>query len=386
MRKFKSICALTLVVSLLAGCSSNDKQPANAKEKDSVLKETTTVVETENEETTAEETTEEPTTVDLGLYDFTLCFAGDICLAENEATTKLLDESPNGLSDCISPELLKIMNNADYMCVNNEFTYSTRGKALSGKMWTFRANPSRVSYLHEMGVDIVLMANNHVYDYGKEAMIDTFETLENAGVKYFGAGRNLEEAMKPVYVEIDGKTIAYVSASRAEKNKMTPQATETEPGILRCYDPELFLQVIREARANADFVIANVHWGTERSTKLENAQLTTGKAYIDAGADIVVGTHPHCLQGIEYYNGKPIIYSIGNYWFDEYTEDTVLLNLRFSGDKDNSNLEVSVVPAVHKDAKTTIALEEKERERIFSYLESISVNAEIDENGVVKEK
>ena len=192
--------------------------------------------------------------------------------------------------------------------------------------------------------------------------------------------------MKPVYVEIDGKTIAYVSASRAEKNKMTPQATETEPGILRCYDPELFLQVIREARANADFVIANVHWGTERSTKLENAQLTTGKAYIDAGADIVVGTHPHCLQGIEYYNGKPIIYSIGNYWFDEYTEDTVLLNLRFSGDKDNSNLEVSVVPAVHKDAKTTIALEEKERERIFSYLESISVNAEIDENGVVKEK
>ena len=99
-----------------------------------------------------------------------------------------------------------------------------------------------------------------------------------------------------------------------------------------------------------------------------------------------MGSHPHCLQGIEYYKGKPIIYSIGNYWFDEYTEDTVLLQLHFSGDSGSDKLEVSVVPAVHKDAKTTIVKDEAEKERIFSYLESISINIEIDENGVISER
>lgn len=383
MKKFRLLMAEFLMVIILGGCfGGDDAVPVGGKETERKDKATTTQRET----TTEEPTTEEPTTVDAGIYDFTLCFAGDISLEENAVTTKLLDASPNGLKDCISPELLKIMNDADYMCVNNEFTYSTRGEPIPNKLWHFRADPSRVKYLHEMGADIVLLANNHVYDYGPDAMIDTLDTLNDAEIEYFGAGRNLEEAMKPVYVEIDGKIIAYVAASRAEKNVRTPQATEDSPGILKCYDPELFLQVIREADANADFVIANVHWGTERSNVLEDVQIDTAKQYIDAGADVIVGTHPHCLQGIEYYKGKPIIYSIGNYWFDEYTEDTVLLQLHFSGDSDSDKLEVSVVPAVHKDAKTTIAKDESEKERIFSYLESISINIEIDENGVIREK
>lgn len=391
MRKLRLYTAGMLVICMLAGCSGEEGLPAGGEVVESTDEATAptaheATTETTGEEVTTEETTEEPTTVDPNLYDFTLCFAGDISLEENAVTTKLLDNSPNGLKDCISPELLKIMNDADYMCVNNEFTYSTRGEPLPNKMWTFRANPSRVKYLHEMGVDIVLLANNHVYDYGPDAMLDTLDTLSDAGVEYFGAGKNLEEAMKPVYVEIDGKTIAYVAASRAEKYKMTPQATEDSPGILRCYDPELFLEVIREADKNADFVIANVHWGTERSTVLEEAQLTTGKQYIDAGADVIIGSHSHCLQGIEYYNGKPIIYSVGNYWFDEYTEDTMLVQLHFSGDSATDELQVSVVPAVHKDAKTTIADTQEEKERIYNYLESISINVEIDENGVVHEK
>ena len=275
------------------------------------------------------------------------------------------------------------MNNADYTCINNEFTYSTGGAPLKGKMWTFRAHPDRVKYLKEMGVDLALLANNHVYDYGKEAMLDTLTTLKDAGIKYFGAGANLEEAMKPVYVELDGKTVAFVAASRAEKNKMTPQATDKAPGILRCYDPTLFIQVIKEARANADFVVACVHWGTERSTVLEQAQLDTGKQYIDAGADMVIGSHSHCLQGMEYYKGKPIVYSLGNFWFDEYYEDTMLLNVRIHGDINGSNVELSVVPAMQDDGRTTIFTEESEKNRVYNYLEEISINVNIDENGVV---
>lgn len=319
-------------------------------------------------------------------YDFTLCFAGDINLDENWCTTQFLNQQENGIKDCISEELLTHMQQADVMCLNNEFTYSTAGSPLEGKMYTFRANPERVQILQEMGVDVVKLANNHVYDYGKEALLDTFSTLESADIAYMGAGRNLQEAMEPVYMELDGKTIALVAASRAEKFKMTPQATADAPGILRCYDTALFLETIATAKENADFVIAYVHWGTEYSYDLEEVQLTTGKAYLDAGADVIIGAHSHCLQGMEYHDGKPIIYSLGNYWFNEKTLDTMLLDLHFYGDDEEEHLDVQVIPAVQSGYRTRYLTEPEEQERLYSFLEEISVNVEIDETGKVLEK
>lgn len=320
-----------------------------------------------------------------GEYDFTLCFAGDISLDESAVTTARLDALEGDISKCISPELIAIMQEADLMCLNNEFTYSTNGSPMEGKMYTFRANPKRVGVLQDMGVDIVTLANNHVYDYGKQALLDTFDTLEGAGIDYFGAGRNLEEAMAPVYYTIDEKVIAFVGASRAEKYKMTPQATETKPGILRCYETELFLQSIAEADANADFVIAVVHWGTEYSYDLEEVQLETGKAYIDAGADAIIGGHSHCLQGMEFYEDKPIVYSLGNYWFNDRTLDSMLVELHFFGNDGESNLEVKMIPAIQTGA-TTNWVDEAEQQRIYDFMESISINVEIDEEGLVREK
>lgn len=319
-------------------------------------------------------------------YDFTICFAGDINLDENWSTTKFLNEQPNGIYDCISQELTDAMQEADIMCLNNEFTYSTGGSPLEGKAYTFRADPGRVEILHQLGVDAVTLANNHVYDYGKEALLDTFSVLEEAEIPYFGAGRTLEDARKPLYLEVDGRTVALVAASRAEKNKMTPQATDTEPGILRCYDTELFLQTIQEAKAHADFCIAFVHWGTEYSFDLEQVQLDTGKAYLDAGADAVIGAHSHCLQGMEYYDGKPVIYSLGNYWFNEKTLDTMLLWLHFSGDDTQSHLTVQVIPAVQEGCRTAYAEEASEQRRIYDFLESISVNVTISDEGIVSER
>ena len=272
------------------------------------------------------------------------------------------------------------------MCLNNEFTYSLGGEPLADKLYTFRANPERVSILRELGVDIVKLANNHVYDYGKQALLDTFDTLEGAGIAYVGAGRNLAQAMEPVYIELDGKTIAFVAASRAEKFKMTPQATEESPGILRCYDTELFLETIRKADENADFVLAYVHWGTEYSYELEDVQLTTGKEYLDAGADVIIGAHSHCLQGMEFYDEKPIIYSLGNYWFNERTLDTMLVDLHFYGDDTDGNLEVKVIPAIQSGCRTQGITDTEEQERLYSFLEDISINVEIDQEGLVQER
>lgn len=392
MKKLKGMkiwLAVVLTVVLVGGCGGNtsDKKQDSASEliADASATEIGTQSEADKGTEAETETTAELPTEDPYKYDFTLCFAGDISLADDAVTTAKLQENDNDLSQCISPELLKIMNEADLMCVNNEFTFSTNGSPLEGKTYTFRSNPERVMFLDEMGVDIALLANNHVYDYGEISLLDTLDTLNSAGIKYFGAGKNLEEAMSPVYFEIDGKTIAYVAASRAEKYKKTPQATEDSAGILRCYDPALFIEVIKEADANADFVIANVHWGTEYSTVLEEAQLTTGKQYIDAGADVIIGSHSHCLQGMEYYNGKPIIYSLGNYWFNSETLDSMLIQLHFSGDSSSQKLEVGMVPAIQSDCKVQIVTDEAEKERIYSYMESISINVDVDENGIVTE-
>jgi len=321
----------------------------------------------------------------IGEYDFTLCFAGDISLDEKAVTTAQLDANEGDITKCISPELIEIMQSADIMCLNNEFTYSTNGSPLPDKAYTFRANPERVSILQDLGVDMVTLANNHVFDYGKQALLDTFTTLEDAGIAYFGAGRDLNQAMDAVYVTIDEKVVAFVGASRAEKFKMTPQATETEPGILRCYDTELFLESIREADEKADFVIAVVHWGTEYSYDLEEVQLTTGKEYLDAGADAIIGAHSHCLQGMEYYDGKPIVYSLGNYWFNNKTLDSMLVELHFYGNDEEQYLDLKMTPAIQTNA-TVNWVDESEQERIYDFMESISINIEIDEDGMVREK
>lgn len=322
-------------------------------------------------------------------YDLVLSFAGDICFDETCDVMRDYISQGEELEHNISPELLDLMRNSDVCWINNEFAYSDRGAPLANKMYTFRAKPERVKMLKEMGVDIAGLANNHVYDFGPEAMTDTLDTLRQAGIDYVGAGKDLEEAMTPVYREIDGIKIAYVAASRAEKYKMTPQATESGAGILRCYDTELFLEEIREAREQADYVIALVHWGTEYSAELEEVQMSTGREYIDAGADIVIGAHPHCLQGIEYYQGKTIVYSLGNFWFNSKSLDTMLLQVRLSGDDGGSEItaehvEVQIIPAKQEECRARM-LKGEEARGLFDYLEGISVNVVIDEEGVVRE-
>lgn len=378
-----------LLCFLLAGCGKTEVQDVVTGEVSSEREEIVTLTPVDIEEPqpsspepAVPEATEEPQ--DRG-YEFTLCFAGDINLDENWGTTQYMSAQENGIYDCISEELVNVMQTADIMCLNNEFTYSTGGAPLPGKAYTFRADPKRVEVLHQLGVDAVTLANNHVYDYGKTALLDTFDVLEKAEIPYFGAGRTLEDARRPLYLEIEGKKVALVAASRAEKNKMTPQATDTEPGILRCYDTELFLETIREAKENADFCIAFVHWGTEYSFDLEQVQLDTGKEYLDAGADVVIGAHSHCLQGMEFYDGKPIIYSLGNYWFNEKTLDTMLLQLHFFGDDVTTQLTLQVIPAVQAGYRTTYAAEAAQQRRIYDFLEEISVNVEISDEGMVSE-
>ncbi len=283
-----------------------------------------------------------------------LTFGGDICFADNYVVMQHLKTTENGLFDCIDPRWADEMRAADIAVLNNEFTISERGTPLAGKMYAFRADPSHTALYNELGVNFVTLANNHAYDFGRDAFLDTMEILRANGVDYAGGGRNAEEAQKPFYYLVNGRKIALISATRAEKNIMTPEAEEDSPGVFRCYDPERLKQVLAEAKACSDYVILFVHWGTEHTDVLEPVQKTTAHEYIDAGADLIIGAHAHQLQGIEFYRGKAIFYNLGNFWFDDSDDvDTGLARLELSPDGGET---FWFLPGVQSGCETTYEL------------------------------
>ena len=170
--------------------------------------------------------------------EMTLGFAGDICFHDAYSNMNALRERPGGIYDCILPEVMEGIKGVDIFMVNNEFPYSNRGTPTADKQYAFRSKPENVNILHEMGVDIVGLANNHAYDHGPDALIDTVDILNEAKVPFVGAGKNIDEAVKPAYFKINGKTISYTAATQIERvaNPDTKEATADSPGVLRTLD------------------------------------------------------------------------------------------------------------------------------------------------------
>ncbi len=311
-----------------------------------------------------------------------LDFTGDISLAETARTTKRLDSQGGAISQCLSQELLEELSGADILTINNEFAYSTRGSALAGKSYTFRANPSRVAVLDEIGVDLVGLANNHVYDYGEEALLDTFDTLEEDGMPYIGAGRNLAEAKQPVYFIANGRKIGIVAATQIERSTLyTKEATDTSPGVLRTLDPEKFAGVIEEADQNSDVVIAYVHWGTEGSSFYQADQVELANAYVEAGADVIIGGHTHCLQGAAFIEDVPVFYSLGNFWFNGKTMNTGIAQIIIEED---GTIEQRFLPCVQSDCQTWLVTDVDKKAGQLDEFRSLSDGVEIDEEGYIK--
>ncbi len=316
--------------------------------------------------------------------EVTVAFAGDILFDPNYSVMASLLQRTDGIYDSISGDLIEEMQSADIMMVNNEFPYSGRGNPTEGKQFTFRARPESASILEDLGVDIVSLANNHAYDYGEEAFLDTLDILTGIGMPYVGAGRDLEEASKPVYFIAGEMKIAIVSATQIERleNPDTKGATETSPGVFRCLNPDKLLTAIREAKENSDFVIVYIHWGTENTAELDWLQLDQAPKIVEAGADLVIGDHSHCLQPIQYVNGVPVVYSLGNFWFNSRELDTCLVKAVID---ENGLKSLQFVPALQKGCATSM-LHGEEKTRVLDYMRSISPEVAIDEEGIISEK
>ena len=330
--------------------------------------EITEIIETEAGETKPEETT------DTAAESTTLIFAGDVLF--NDWFTANYDNG--GIEKVVEPALLKQLQEADIFMVNNEFPFSNRGTAMEDKQYTFRCDPKYVTALQEMGVDIVTLANNHTLDFGREALSDTFTTLDNAGIKYAGAGETAERAYELQVIEKNGKKFGFLAASRVVP--VADWKVEIEaPGMLTAYDDTKLVQLIEEAKNSCDFLSVYLHWGIERDVYPQDYQTKIAKDCVEAGADVIIGAHPHCLQGITYIEGKPVFYSLGNFVFGYNIDQTMALKVLVG---ENGEVSYQIIPAYASGAMTQL-MDEKSAADLYQYMMDISTGVKIDADGMI---
>ena len=254
---------------------------------------------------------------------WTLLAGGDVLMERSEAQG--LDPFAS-----ISPSL----GSSDLSVVNVEMAISDRGTP-HYKRYVYRAPPAAAERIAAGGVRVANLANNHAMDYGADALTDTIELLEGAGVAMIGAGQNADEAYRHRILTTDGGvTVAFVGASLIVPSSFA--AGPATPGIASAHSPGLarVLDTVRAAAATADAVVVVVHWGIERDTCPSRAQRVVAQQFLDAGADAVIGQHPHVLQPVEFSGGKLVAFSLGNFIWEPrqgMTGETGVLQVDFDG-------------------------------------------------------
>lgn len=307
----------------------------------------------------------------------TILFSGDVLLSDHVLNAY---SRAGGISGVLDGGYLNAIQSADYFVVNEEFPFSSRGTQAADKQYTFRLAPEKVSMFQEMGIDAVTLANNHALDYGTDALLDTCEVLDGAGILHTGAGKDLNAAKQPVVFEKNGQRVALIGATRVIPEAGWAAATAI-PGMLSSYEVsvEPLLAQIAECHAQGEKVVVLIHWGIERDEMPQEYQRALAKRYIDAGADLVIGSHPHVLQGIEYYKGKPIFYSLGNFVFGSSIPKTMLVQAGFSGD----SLDLKLIPGTSSGGYTRTLTDAGAKTQFYQYLEGISFGVSLGADGTV---
>jgi poly-gamma-glutamate synthesis protein (capsule biosynthesis protein) len=239
----------------------------------------------------------------------TLVFVGDVMLADGPGRTIEAGQDPLA-------RVAPLLAGADLAVANLECPVSLRGAAVD-KPWTFRAHP-RVVQVLARHFQAVSLANNHSGDYGPDALLDTLEALDRGGVAHFGAGKDLSEAHAPLIIERNGLKLALIGCEEF-KPRAFEAGTHT-PGVAWCEDQQLLHDLAVARAAGADLVIPYLHWGWEGEPQPCQRQRDLAHLLIDAGADAVIGGHPHIVQPAELYRGRLILYSLGNFVFDGFPE------------------------------------------------------------------
>jgi poly-gamma-glutamate synthesis protein (capsule biosynthesis protein) len=284
----------------------------------------------------------------------------------------------------LDPELAARMRAADVTMVNLETAVSERGAPIPEKTYTFRTPPQNLAFLREwLGTDVVSLANNHTFDYGRDAFLDTLVIPGEYGLAVIGAGEDYDAACRPFIAEAGGVRIAFFAVNQILSYTDWP-ATATRAGhlIARTTEEVAALgRAVAKARETCDYVIVYLHWGVELDRTPSERQVSTARALIDAGADVILGAHPHVVQSFEYYKGKPIAYSVGNFLFNSRNPELAVVFLHI----ENGAVTLEAVPCLVSGTLTSPAGSERAQSMLTAW-SALSRNAHFDANGRLVEE
>jgi poly-gamma-glutamate synthesis protein (capsule biosynthesis protein) len=266
-------------------------------------------------------------------------FVGDIMLGRRVATA-------NPANDPAAPlrPMGPFLRRGDITVGNLESTLSDSGPPQQGGD-SFAADPRVLPEMARLGFDALSLANNHTGDYGPGALMSTVAAFRGSGISAFGAGQDLRTAARAVVLERHGVRFGFLGFNAIGE---TPRARPAHPGALSVrmpprtgplnhHDLARVLHDVRRLDHRVDVVVVMPHWGTQYTHRVDPIQRRVGRRLVDAGADLVVGGHPHWVQGLERYHGAVIAYSLGNFVFDmdfmTQTMEGIALTATFRGDR-----------------------------------------------------
>ncbi|HOK00570.1 MAG TPA: CapA family protein [Candidatus Pacearchaeota archaeon] len=239
------------------------------------------------------------------------------------------------------------LKNADLVFGNLE-TPITEGREINDFEMIFRSNPLTEKALKLNNFSILSLANNHTPNFGEKGLKDTFFYLGKEGIKYVGAGENEKTAYQPVYIEKKGIKFAFLAYNDFDVVPLSYKATENYAGTA-FMETEKMIEAVKKAKQKSDFVIVSMHSGNEYVNKPNSSQVNFAHSAIDAGADLVIGHHPHVVQILEKYKDKYIFYSLGNFIFDQQASETrkgLMIKVYFTKDEIT---KISLLPIIMKN-------------------------------------
>ncbi len=285
-----------------------------------------------------------------------LAGVGDMMVQRGVET--ILISQKNGI-DFIFGDTLNVLQDQDLMLGNLEgsITYTNTKTA---KSYNFKFNPKVLPILKEVGFNYFSLTNNHIYDYGEKGFIDTLKYLKEAEISTSGAGHTKNEAIEYSEMTLDNNTIrvlsigAYPRENNGWDGRTMAQVSDSRPGIL--FEGDLALEAVKNMASESSFDVLMIHGGVEWRSIPEENQKNIYRDYLDAGADIIFGSHPHVLQGMEEWKGKLIAYSLGNFIFPgmgsmKFAEDSMILSV---GIIDNEIKYIKPIPVKINNQRISI--------------------------------
>jgi len=308
-----------------------------------------------------------------------LVFVGDIFFSNNIRRSY----NDGGVDAIISESFRKVLESSDLNIANLECSITDDDDKPYDKTYVFALPTKYASALKEIGIGLFTLANNHILDFGVDALSKTMEILDNLGIAHVGAGTTLQEAKKAYIKVVEGKKYAIIGAS-AVLPDVSWIASESRGGVYNGYNIEKVAEDIKDIKSLCDKVIVYMHWGKELEGESNKTQKAFAHKLVDAGADLVIGTHPHITEEVEYYNGVPIVYSLGNFIYGGQSRDMYMCEAIFDySDNPDGSLRLKLYPGISGYKSTREYDTDRETQNKIINLNKKSRECYIDKDGYV---